>query len=382
MWRGPTAGFRSWRDRLLANGRFQRWIARSPLLRRIGRRHAGALFDLCSGFVYSQVLYASVRSGLLDALRDGALPLARLGQRCGLPRERTLLLIEATDLLGLTQVRHGNTRGLGLLGAALLGNPAVLRMIEHQPLFYGDLGDPLALLQGRSAPGRLAGYWSYAHRSDGATGAATAVADYTELMAATQPLVAEDLLDAYPFGAHRVLLDVGGGDGTFLRAAALRSPRLRLMLFDLPDVVEIARVRLEAAGLATRTALYGGDFAATRLPSGADVVTLVRVVHDHDDAAALALLAAVRQALARGGRIVIAEPMRAVPGSLPATEIYLGFYLLAMGQGRVRSVPELRELLRAAGFARPRLHPTPRPWQCAVLSASAAPERRRAAGVK
>jgi demethylspheroidene O-methyltransferase len=378
------AGIRSLSDRLLANGRFQRRVARIPLLRRIGRHHAGALFDLCAGFVYSQVLYASVRSGLLQALREGPLPLASIGARCALPLERAVLLIQATDALGLTEQRHGQARGLGLLGAALLGNPAVLTMIEHQPLFYADLNDPLALLQGTAPPGRLAGYWAYTGRSAPvadaapvggsapAVSAGEAVRGYTELMSATQPLVNEDLLAAYPFGRHRVLLDVGGGNGTFLRAAAQRLPRLRFMLFDLPAVAQLAAVQLDAAGLGARAAVFGGDFGSAALPAGADVVTLIRVVHDHDDGAVRALLAAVRRALPAGGRVVIAEPMRAVPGSLPAAEIYLGFYLLAMGQGRVRSVPELERLLREAGFSGPRVHATPRPWQCAVLSASAA----------
>ena len=36
--------------------RFQRWAANSPLTRWIARRRARALFDLCAGFVYSQIL--------------------------------------------------------------------------------------------------------------------------------------------------------------------------------------------------------------------------------------------------------------------------------------------------------------------------------------
>ena len=143
------------------------------------------------------------------------------------------------------------------------------------------------------------------------------------------------------------------------------------MLFDLPAVAERGRARLAAAGLGERTEVHGGDFTAVDLPGGADVVSLLRVLHDHDDAAALALLRAVRRALPLGGRVVIAEPMRAVPGSLPAAETYLGFYLLAMGQGRVRSMDEIKALLAGAAFAGAHVHRTERPWQCAVLSAQA-----------
>jgi demethylspheroidene O-methyltransferase len=358
-----------WRDQLLSNPRFQRWALHTPFVRLMARRQASRLFDLCAGFVHSQVLYASVRLGLLEGLRDGALSFLQLQQRSGLTPGRLRLLLAATDELALTEPRGAGQRGLGLLGAALLGNPAVLAMIEHQPLFYADLCEPVALLRGDAEPGGLARFWAYAgHGGRESPPGEAAIAAYTALMSSTQALVAEELLAAYPFGRHRCLLDVGGGDGTWLTALARHAPHLKLMLFDLPAVAERARARLAAAGLAV--SVYGGDFAES-LPEGADVITLVRVLHDHDDGTVVRVLRAARRSLAPGGAIVIAEPMRAVPGSIPAAVTYLDFYLLAMGQGRVRSAQELGELLRRAGFGPWRRHPTQRPWQCGVLSARA-----------
>lgn len=364
-------GWRAWRDRLLADAQFQRWVTRVPLLRALARRQAAELFDLCSGFIHSQVLYASVRLGLLETLRAGPLPLSELERRCGLSEAHGALLLAATDALGLTEARRANTRGLGPLGAVLLGNTAVLRMIEHQPLLYADLSDPVGLLQGAAAPGELMSFWGYARNATPARLAEPEVGGYSALMSATQSLATDDLLDLYAFRRHRCLLDVGGGDGSFLIALAQRAPKLRLLLFDLPAVAARARARLSAAGLGERTQVHGGDFTSAELPTGADVITLLRVVHDHDDAAALGLLRAVRRALPSGGRVVIAEPMRAVRGSLPAAQTYLGFYLLAMGQGRLRSEPELKLLLASAGFHRVRTHRSGRPWQCALVSAVA-----------
>ncbi|MGZ6036711.1 MAG: hypothetical protein ACXWLG_14775, partial [Myxococcaceae bacterium] len=47
------------RNRILSSPRFQRWAAEFPLFRWIARRRTLALFDLCAGFVYSQVLQAA-----------------------------------------------------------------------------------------------------------------------------------------------------------------------------------------------------------------------------------------------------------------------------------------------------------------------------------
>ena len=70
-------------------------------------------------------------------------------------------------------------------------------------------------------------------------------------MSRTQPLIAEDILDAYPVRRHRCLLDVGGGDGAFLMAAADRASALRLLLFDLPPSPHKARGALPPRGWLT-----------------------------------------------------------------------------------------------------------------------------------
>ena len=50
------------------------------------------------------------------------------------------------------------------------------------------------------------------------------MAAYSTLMATSQPLVSADVLAAYKLERHRCLLDLGGGDGTFLTAAAAAAP--------------------------------------------------------------------------------------------------------------------------------------------------------------
>jgi demethylspheroidene O-methyltransferase len=357
------------RDRLLASPRFQRWAAAFPLTEPIARRRARALFDLCAGFVYSQVLAAWVRLRLGDILLEGAQTRDALAQRLALSADATGRLLDAAVSLRLAARRGGDRYGLGPLGAALAGNPGIAAMVEHHALLYADLRDPVALLRGDGRDTELARYWPYAGAEAPAALPAERVAAYTGLMSASQSLVAGEVLDAYPFGRHRCLLDVGGGDGTFLAAAAARAPALRLMLFDLPAVAERARARFAAAGLADRATAIGGDFFADRLPAGADAVSLVRVLHDHDDAGAVAILRAVRRALPEDGVVLVAEPMAGTRGAEPVGDAYFGFYLLAMGRGRARTPDEIGDLLRRTGFGRIRLVATRRPLQMRLMVA-------------
>jgi demethylspheroidene O-methyltransferase len=223
-------------------------------------------------------------------------------------------------------------------------------MIEHHRHLYGDLRDPVALLRGAGPETELGKYWPYAGAKRPAELGTDEVADYSSLMALSQPLVAEEILDAYSLIAHRCLLDVGGGEGAFLASAAARAPDLQLMLFDLPAVAARAKERLSEQGLAGRCSVFGGDFFSEPLPAGADVISLVRIVLDHDDAKVMKLLRSVHAALGKDGVLLLAEPMSEPVAGEPMGAAYFGLYLLAMGRGRPRTRDELRALLTAAGF--------------------------------
>jgi len=354
---------------MVASPRFRRWAAAFPLTRPIARRRTRALFDLCAGFVYSQVLQACVELRLFDVLAQGPMTSAALSARLALPLDRTQRLLLAATSLKLLR-RRGDRFGLGPLGAAMVGNAGVTAMVLHHRELYADLADPVALLKGQAGPTGLSRYWAYSGNAD-ATGLSNSqVTAYTALMAASQPLVADEVLAAYSLNQHRVLMDVGGGNGAFLQAAA-RAPNLRLVLFDLPPVAEQGRVTLASAGLASRSVVIGGDFLADPLPDGADVVSLIRVVHDHDDPAAIQILRAVHKALPPGGTVLLAEPMAATPGAEPIGDAYFAFYLLAMGRGRARTEAELSGLLQAAGFTQVRRWSTHTPLLVSVMTANA-----------
>ena len=357
----------SLRDRLLASPEFQRRAARFPLTRPVARRRARALFDLCAGFVYSQTLLACVRLNVCETLAEGPQSLGRLAARLGLAPERARCLLDAAAALGLAARGWDGRYGIGPLGAALVANPAIGAMVEHHTRLYADLADPVRLFRGTAGATALAGYWPYAGADDPASLGGEQVAAYSALMAASQPLIAAEALDAYSLRRHRCLLDVGGGEGAFLTAAAGRAPDLRLVLFDLPAVAERARARMASRGLAERARCVGGDFRRDALPQGADVVSLVRVLHDHDDATVALLLAAVRRALAPGGRALVVEPMAAGPDRV--ADAYFGPYLLAMGSGRPRAPAAIAAMLREAGFRRVRLLRNAQPLLTRVMVA-------------
>ena len=362
--------FLRWRNGILSSRRFQRHAARNPLLRPIARKRASALFDLVAGFTYTQTLLAFVESGLLDLLSQGPAASEAISKHTALPAEGAHRLLRAAAAIDLVEEGAPDWWVLGRHGAALSGNNGALAMIRHHRILYSDLADPMALLKDADRTGtELASFWAYS--ADTAPDLESPASAYSQLMAESQSAVVEEVLAAFPFRRHSFLLDIGGGNGTFLRAVAKAYPHLRLGLFDLPRVVTLARERFASEGTSHPPTFHEGSFFSDPIPAGYDCVSLVRILHDHDDEPALQLLANIRKALVPGAQLLIAEPMAETRGAEGMGDAYFGLYLWAMGSGRPRSAAEIRHMLEQTGFTKSRIVRTDQPLITSLIVATA-----------
>lgn len=342
----------AFRNHLLASEGFQRFATAFPLTRPISRKRSRALFDIVAGFTYSQVLYAVVKLDLISVLNASPRTTESLAAQYLFKIERLLRLLKASESLDILERTKNGAWTLGVHGAALAGNPWIMRFILHHGLLYRDAEDPISLLRDEHHKTSLKQFWSYAD-DDGAPDAKSEdVAAYTELMAASQKAVAREILATFDFAPHTHVMDVGGSNATFLSELAAHRPSLALTLFDLPPVVALAAPRLQSLGLQNRIAITGGSFLTDDLPRGADLITLIRILHDHDDDSVLALLTRVRHALPEKGVLLVAEPLSGVKSIAPVADAYFGLYFAAMGQGKTRNLAEIADLARKAGFSK------------------------------
>lgn len=331
---------------IVAKRGFQKWAARFPLTRRMVRREGEALFDLLAGFCHSQVLMALVKLDVPQMLLEGPATGRALAARTGVPDARMQVLLKAGIALGVLKAKRGGRFALTQRGAALVGVPGLQEMIRHHDVLYRDLSDPVAFFRGETDP-ELARFWPYVFGGDVDPQVA---ATYSDLMAQSQLLVADDTLDAVSLKGVSHLMDIGGGTGAFLTEVGRRYEGLKLTLFDLPSVVPKAEAGFAQAGLSDRSWVKAGSFRSDVLPEGADAISLVRVLYDHSDETVAALLAKVYAALPEGGRLIISEPMSGGARPERAGDAYFAIYTLAMGTGKARSVEEITRLCRVAGF--------------------------------
>lgn len=362
--------FRDWRNTTLQSTQFHRFARRNVFTSWMARRRARQLFDVCAGFVYSQVLDACVSLDVFTPLANGPKSNAFLTEHTGLSAQKLQVLLRSAVSLKLLESRANDHTALGIHGAALLANPGVINMIKHHRLFYADVQNPVQLLSDAPLETKLSKLWDYsAESSEQDESVLEQRTHYTELMSTTQAVVAEQIIDCVKLHSSNHLMDVGGNDGTFLRTAGRNYPELQLTLFDLPSVAKQAQTKFSDETFAQRVQCVGGDMHNDVLPVEADIISLIRVLHDHDDEPAQALLKRCFDALPAGGKLLLAEPMGVQSVGDPTTDAYFGFYFSAMGQGRCRTAEEIRAFLKTAGFQQVDEVKTAMPFLARVLIA-------------
>ena len=353
--------WRLFRNRLLADSKFQRWAARTPLVRRIASKKAVELHHLTAGFVYTQTLTAVVQSNLLAVLQGRIESTKSVAAMCGLTAPAAHTLLTAAQALKLTEEVSQGYWMVGELGASVLGNPGVADMVRHHAVLYRDLADPLALLKHRESTG-LRDYWSYVpggnHPDEGHR-------EYSQLMSSSLALISDHILDSVPLQDYQSLIDVAGGTGHFARVVTRRHPHISASVLDLPEVVSEAKNQFPNSDIR----FVATDMFRSPLPQDVELFSLIRVLHDHDDGPVASLLSRLCRALKPGGHLLIAEPMAGTQGAESIGDTYFSFYLWAMGSGRPRTAEELRAMCLAAGFSAVREFKTPIPALTRVLIA-------------
>jgi hypothetical protein len=146
-------------------------------------------------------------------------------------------------------------------------------------------------------------------------------------------------LDAAGWRGDETVVDVGGGNGTHLRALLERHPEMRGIVFDLPETVR------DEASFPERLTFVEGSFF-DEVPPG-DVHLLSTILHDWPDEDARRILETTRASA--GERLILIESVVG-PGSEQSGTKWLDLLMLVISAGRERTEEQWRELLASAGW--------------------------------
>jgi len=331
-----------------------------------GPLRLGRLMD---GYLSTQLLFLAARLGVADELAAGPRSADHLAAAVGVPvgpLTRVLRGLAADQVLDeLPDGRFGLTATGAWLRSDVPGSMRELALVRGELYFDAAAGLPAAVRGGDTAFERVYGRRFCDHLD--ATPAHEQV--FAAAMAGRADREAADLVDAYDFGGIRHLVDVGGGYGVLVGAVLRATPGLTATLVDRPAVVEPARERLAAAGLADRSTVVAGDFFAA-LPAGADAYVLSRVLHDWSDEEAGRILATCRKAVPSGARLLVAEALLPERARDQPAAIRMDLTMLMLfGAARERTEAEYRELLADAGFTVTAVHRTASPVGLGLVEA-------------
>jgi len=195
-------------------------------------------------------------------------------------------------------------------------------------------------LFGRS-PSRAAhgtDFFTHVHEQSPADGAR-----FNGAMAAASHVQALLVIDAFDFASVDRVVDIGGGTGEMGRVLVAHHPNLDVTVFDLPPVVEAGQARPGA----DRLTWVDGDFFI-EVPAGADVYTLLAILHDWSDDDAVRILSTVRTAMGTTGRCLVVDATlaeRHPDGLVAATDVMM---LMLTDGGRERTRREWHHLVADA----------------------------------
>lgn len=326
---------------------------------------------LMDGYLATQLLYVAAKLRLADILASEPLAADTLARRVGAEPDPLRRVLRGLAAEGVLDEHPDGRFVLTALGSCLRAEaPSSLRgaIIARGDLYYGAAAGLLEAVQHGGVPFEHAhgvGFFEYLAQHP------ERAAEFQASMEDRARHEAAEVAASYDFGSFRRLIDVGCGHGVLLTEILRGAPRLRTVLLDRPPVVERARERMEATGLAGRCEFVAGDFFEV-VPPGGDAYVLSRVIHDWNDEEAVRILTNCRQAIEQGGTLLLIEAVLPERARERPAAIRMDLHMLALLHGQERTVAEYERLLGAAGFLLGRVVPTGSPAGISIIESAPA----------
>ncbi len=150
---------------------------------------------------------------------------------------------------------------------------------------------------------------------------------------------------------RKLLLDVGGGPGTYSVLIARNNPGIQCRVMDLPGVVKIADELIVDQGMQDRVTTIAGDYHKTDFGDGFDVIIFFGMLHQESPESIQDLFARAYAALEPGGVVYVMDMMTDATHTAPKFSALFAINMaLTTVNGWVFSDAELRNWLEEAGF--------------------------------
>jgi predicted O-methyltransferase YrrM len=307
--------------------------------------NADRVLELSRAYWECRVLLSAAELDVFGVLASGPLDAEQVAERVGAGKRGVAILLDALAGIGLLGKQDGRYHCDADVARLLCGSGpgSVLPMVLHGAYQWKKWSNLTGIVRGEIEPGRQ-------------PQTPESLRAFIEAMDVVSTPAAPVIARVVQPGAAKNMLDVGGGPGTYTAAFLRAAPQMRATLFDQPDVIEIARERLAAAGLLERVTLAAGDFDEDELPGGHDLALVSAIIHQNNHQKNVDLYGKVLRALEPGGRIAVRDHIMEAERTHPRRgAVFAINMLVSTAGGNCYTYDEIRDGLTAAGFERVRL---------------------------
>ena len=314
------------------------------------------MLQIISGFWISRAVYVIAKLGIPDLLKSGPRTAEELANATKMHAPSLYRVLRALASVGIVS-SQGEQFALTPLSETLVTDaPGSLRWFtvselgqEHYPA-WGNLMHSVET--GDIAFDQFFGVdiWTYFQQNP------EDAAVFNDSMTGVTAAANEEIMTKYDFSGFKKVIDIGGGHGGLITSILKKNSHVRGVLFDAPQVIEGARPKIEAAGLAERCETVSGDFFKS-VPTGGDAYVMKWIIHDWDDQKAITILRNCRNEMRSNGKLILVDCV--VPETNePHFSKFIDLNMLVMTGGKERTAREFEELLADAGFKLLRVIPT------------------------
>lgn len=306
------------------------------------------LMNLSRNFMGSRLLLTGAELNIFAIVNRTSLTVQEVSDQLHTDIRATTILLDALAAMGLL-VKSNESYQCAPSLAPYLSNTdpnSIIPMILHASHLWDRWAHLTEIVKGETKSG-----------ADGASsfngGELKAFIEAMQVVSAPR---AKEVVKGIDHDRSKVLLDLGGASGTYTIAFLKSSPEMKATLFDLPEVIELARERLEKEGMLNRVTLVGGDYLRDEIPQGHDLAFLSAVIHSNSPEQNLDLYKKVFRSLIPGGRVIIRDHVMESDRIRPeAGAIFAVNMLVATEGGRTFTFDEIKAGLARAGFNNIRL---------------------------
>jgi ubiquinone/menaquinone biosynthesis C-methylase UbiE len=305
------------------------------------------IFDMAMAYQKTAALIAAVKLDIFSVIGPETVSLDDLVSRTGASRRGLRILCDYLTVIGLL-AKKGSCYSLTHIASTFLD--------ESAPLAMGKIVDFVA------APEILDLFLndpvSYVRRG-GSSGLANVSPDHPVWVRFAKAAVPFAAATAKRVAAHvakfpdppYTVLDIAAGHGLFGIEVAKNLPEVIVTAVDWAQVLAVARVNAEAAGVVDRLHLLAGNALEMDWGSDFDLILLANFLHHFDFETCTSLLRRVKASLAVGGQALAIDLVPNEDRVSPPTPAMFAFWMLATTpSGDAYTIRELDEMARNAGF--------------------------------